>query len=484
MLEAAMRELQKGAHAQFLASLPLAATFDEGELGYQLCRVDQVRVSAAGAGTFIDRIRRGEMPKLDGISIGASTNLIAKQVALVRSAQDAAGKSYARAETASWKVRDQESAIAQETIVIREKFKTVLRDITRLDPDGLSLDGTIPYAGLETAERRAASRNDVQSTLMNLLAAGPVSGVLTNAGEMGQGVLQVNRAFAEIRSARNRIDSIPQQIRIEEERVGAVNGVILGTQDKISAYQLAIGIANSIEFAVSIHPVPPDLSCTTSFKPGAIASAIFPSEIIPSSQAISLRRDVYGFSEIRFNELTGAFEIDTTQITNQIKRFQAFLIRSLQPADSGFWLRLEFPLTWGQQSRSTILPGADQPFVIKVNPVDWNVRMTGASARIMGNNVAPGLLEVPIEFYQYGKIQLPGYFPRTDPNRYPTFYTVNLPLYYDDPAQAANSPFRVTFNASFNANPPAPGLFEDNVELSPFCDRYVLLIRRGGRSPC
>jgi hypothetical protein len=141
---------------------------------------------------------------------------------------------------------------------------------------------------------------------MNLLAAGPVSGVLTNAGEMGQGVLQVNRAFAEIRSARNRIDSIPQQIRIEEERVGAVNGVILGTQDKISAYQLAIGIANSIEFAVSIHPVPPDLSCTTSFKPGAIASAIFPSEIIPSSQAISLRRDVYGFSEIRFNELTGS----------------------------------------------------------------------------------------------------------------------------------------------------------------------------------
>jgi hypothetical protein len=90
MLQDAVQELQKGAHAQFLASLPLAATFDEGESGYTLCRIDQVRATSSEAKNFIERIQRGDVPKLEIGSVAVSTNQISRQRLLVESAQQLA----------------------------------------------------------------------------------------------------------------------------------------------------------------------------------------------------------------------------------------------------------------------------------------------------------------------------------------------------------------------------------------------------------
>jgi hypothetical protein len=89
---------------------------------------------------------------------------------------------------------------------------------------------------------------------------------------------------------------------------------------------------------------------------------------------------------------------------------------------------------------------------------------------------------VPIYLFQFGKVDVPGYFPRREPKGQPEFLSYNVPSYYDDPQEQRSSPFKIYFNASFDAGG-APGKFENNVELSPFCDRYVLLIPRGTEFP-
>lgn len=662
MLDAAQRELRQGVHAQFLAALPLAATLEEGELGYEKCRVDQVRVTAAGASAFIDRIRRGEIPKLDDLALNSSTTDIQRQLALVKNLKADAANQYALAQTALWRRKDSENALIADAQQLRFQFTDNLITATGIDPGG---EGDAPYFGLTTREGRTAYRADLMAHIDTISREGITSPLLSDGSELGQGYLQLLRAFADIASARNRIDAIPQQIRIEEERVGAQNGVTLGTQERIGAYQLAIGKANSVSVATSagIHCGPacgPSFSVTVTHNPGAITSAQLqnqigyaqaiqqveisninaaatirnlllqqhqytldlesavaqgqlavaslnallarvdrlvenhiyyqtssqekwysdPALIFDQEQAeidyqdslneylrelyvlsqllavrwsepfenpylkadatpetlggglyddftqsesifnvyradransfltalqawdtalrnerqggqadiqalISLRQDVFGFSDVTYNTNRFRFETltDPAALALNKRLFRAKLLREAQPQASRYWLRLEFPFTYNQLSRKFIGPAASQPAILLASRTDWNIRVLEMSARIIGQNVAQSSFNtLRVDLFQYGKIEIPRYHPR-DNRTYPGFQTFNLPLYYPDPEETSISSFKYSLAAGINGNAGIPNPFIAEVEPTPYCDRYVLLIERAANPP-
>ena len=288
MLEAAMAEMQRGIHSQYMAVLPLAATLNDGSQGgyneYQLCRLDQVRISAATSASFIDRIRRGEIPKLNTLDFDASENNINNKIGYVKQKYDIAKNFYDQAEEAIWKVKESEAAAIDDAQNLKFQFTDEITAATGLSPGTENQD---PYYGLTTEAGRKAYREDLNTRIATALdSSTPFDDtVFTHSGELGRVILQMRRAFADIESARNRIDTIPQQIRIEELRVDAINGVILGTEDKVAACRLAQGIAESVSVTAYAETSCSWSSCpevkagvAVTVNPGAVASAMFQNE--------------------------------------------------------------------------------------------------------------------------------------------------------------------------------------------------------------
>ena len=283
MLDKAISEMQRGVHAQFMAALPLAATMDEGDQGYGKCRIDQVRVSAATAVTFIDRIRRGEIPKLNNLALDSSVTDIAGQIALVHQLKATAAAKYSLADAALWKKKDALNQVVAEAQQLRLGLTEQLRNATGLDP---GLEGQTPYFGLTTPIGRRNYKIDLYAKIEQMRQAGITSPLLTDGSELGQTLLQVLRAMNDVESARNRIGAIPQQIRVEEQRSGAVNGVIIDVARKVTAYQFAIGLVNafpiSISSGVECAPPPicvPKIGMSVGFSPNALITAGFQNEI-------------------------------------------------------------------------------------------------------------------------------------------------------------------------------------------------------------
>ncbi|HAB18259.1 MAG TPA: hypothetical protein PLX89_00895 [Verrucomicrobiota bacterium] len=663
MLEAAMREMQKGAHAQFLASLPLAAALGDGESSlideFQLCRVDQTRITVANSAVLVDRIRRGEVPKLDSFSLNSSTTEINQKIGYIKNTlKPNAATKYNEAQTKIWRVKSGEDAMISAAQQLRTSFSDSLAAATGIPPGA---ETAAPYFGLTTKQGRENYRNALNQRIDEALRAPSTSVLLTDGSELGQVVLQTQLAFAQITSARNRVDSIPQQIRIEEERVGKINGVILGTTDLITSYQLAIGIANSVQVSVSagvscgFNGCGATFSVTRSENPGAITSAIFqnkitraqaiqqvqindinaeatirnlllqenqytldlesaaiqgqlavakvnetlaridrlienhiyyqdsnaqkwwsdPSIIFEQEQAeldyenalreyrnelyvltqmlasrwaepyenpylnrfgvgvalgggiydgftqpesvfnivraaeaddflaalqawdgalrnterlggdttglqyrISLRKDVFGFSEVSYDPLQLRFVIDPVARMDNIRLFRALLLRNAQPASSPLWLRLEFPLTFNQRLRSEEIGGGlGQPLAMPISQNDWNMRITDITARLIGNNVAQSFNNrYRIELFQYGRIETAKYFPRNTVNK--ALLSFDLPLYYTHPAEGSTSAYRYAINAGLGSEPGVSLSPIADIEPTPYCNNYVLLIER------
>ena len=284
MLDQAQKELQKGAHAQFLAVLPLAATLDEGDQGFVQCRLDQARVTAATAANLIDKIRRGEVPKLTSFSLNASTDDIKQEIGQVAQLKSSAATKYSLAETAIWRVKDAENNLISQAQQIRSSYNDQLISAVGLDP-GAETDA--PYFGLSTAQGRGNYLRDLSTRINQMLKAGPDSAILTDGTELGQTVLGLLRSFNEVESAKNKRDAIPQQIAIEDAKNSEINEITLATQEKIGAYNLSIAIVNSVNVTVSenvtVKSSPPGVESSTgvssTFNPGAIGAAALQNDI-------------------------------------------------------------------------------------------------------------------------------------------------------------------------------------------------------------
>ena len=292
MLDQAQKELQKGAHAQFLAVLPLAATLDEGDQGFTQCRLDQARVTAATATSLVEKIRRGEIPKLTTFSLNASTDDIKQQIGQVAQLKSSASAKYSLAQTAIWRVKDAESQLISQAQQIRSSYNDQLVSAVGLDP-GVETDA--PYFGLSTAQGRVNFLRDLGSRINLMIDAGADSPLLTDGTELGQAILGMLRSFNEVRSAKNKRDAIPQQIAIEDSKNSQINELTLSTQEKVGAYNLAIAIVNSVNVSVSqnittkLAPPPPSVDTSTgvsvSSNPGALPAAAL-QDRIARAQAI------------------------------------------------------------------------------------------------------------------------------------------------------------------------------------------------------
>jgi hypothetical protein len=200
---------------------------------------------------------------------------------------------------------------------------------------------------------------------------------------------------------------------------------------------------------------------------------------------ISLRQDIFGFSDVVYNPVLQRFETNPDAAARELnkRRFRALLLAAQQPANSPYLLRLEFPVTYGQFSRIVTGSLVSQPLLVQVSRSDWNVRMTEMSAKITGQNVAQNAFNtIRIDVFQYGKIEIPSYHPR-QVGVYPNFLTFGLPLYYPDPEQASVSSFKFSLNAGVNGNAGQINPFVPQVEPTPFCDKYVLLVERAANPP-
>lgn len=665
MLDQAMKGLQRGVHAQFLATLPLAATFDEGDQGFVQCRLDQSRVTAATAANLIDKIRRGEVPKLTSFSLNASTDDIKQELGQVAQLKASATAKYQLAQAAIWRVKDAESQLISQAQQIRSGYNDQLISAVGIDPGS---ENSAPYFGLSTEVGRLAYQRDLGARINQMLSAGADSPLLTDGTELGQTVLGMLRSFNEVNSAKNKRDQIPQQIAIEDAKNSQINQLVLGTQEKVSAFNLAMGILNSVSVSVNasvtVKTTPPDVDTSTgvsvNFNPGAIASAglqneiqraqaiqtaninnataeatvknlllqenqynidlesaaiqaksavaavhallgkvnriiqnqiyfrdsnlakwysdpaiIFEQEqeeidyqnalqqyvqelfilaqklsvrwsepyanpylasdgtpvtlgsadfdgftqpesifsVAQSSQAdsfldalrawdlqlrsqrlggqadiqskISLRQDIFGFSDIIYDPSRQQFVTNPDAAARALnrQRFQALLLSNQQDTNSPYLLRLEFPITYGQLSRATAGQAVAQPALILVSRADWNVRVQELSAVVLGQNVAQSAFNtIRLDLVQYGKLEIPTYFPRIS-TVYPNFLTLNLPLYYSDPAVESVSTFKFSLSAGINGQNGVANPFVANAEPTPFCDRYVLLIEKAANPP-
>jgi hypothetical protein len=664
MLDTAVAELQRGAHAQFLAALPLAASLPEGELGYEKCRLDQTRVTAATAAALIEKIRRGEAPKLTDFSLTSSTDDIRQQLSLVAQLKATAATRHQDAESTLWRRKDSENQLIEEARQLRFGFTEQLRSAVGIDP---GTESQSPYFGLRTAVGRENFKRDLADRIRSMLSASASSPLLSDGSELGQTVLALRRASSDVDSARNRAQSIPQQIGIEDQRNNRANEIILGGQQRVAALNVAMGILNSVSVAVNagVSYTPPaavsfSAGVTVTVNPNAVPSALLQNEIgraqaiqqarlndvnseatiknlllqlnqhvidlrtagiqaqsagaavqallarvdrlvenhiyfqesnlakwysdpsvifeqeraeldyqdalaeyvrelyvlsqklaVRWSEAfenpylksdgtaetvggaafdgftqpesvfaivraaegdtfldalrawdlrlrsarlggqadiqsrISLRQDIFGFSDVVYNSDRQRFETNPDAAARDLnkRRFRALLLRNQPPADSRYWLRLEFPITYGQLSSRTLGTLASQPSLVLVSRSDWNVRITELSARVLGQNVAQDAFNnLRLDLFQYGKIEIPKYHPR-QAGTYPNFLTFNLPLYYPDPEEASTGAFKFSLNAGINGAAGQPNAFVAQVEPTPFCDRWVLLVEKQANPP-
>lgn len=277
MLNQALAVLQQGAQAQFLAVLPLAATVDEGDQGFTECRLDQVRVSAANGAALVDKIRRGEVPTVSSLSLNASTDDIKQAISQVNDLKASAAAKYQLAETAIWRVKDAENNLIMQAQTIQSSYDDQLQSAVGIDPGGETVP---PYYGLSTTAGRNAYQIALAAKVQALLSAGPDSPLLTDGTDLGNAILAMLRAFNDLKSAQNKRDAIPQQIAIEDQKNAEINELTLSTQQKVSGYNMSIGLVNAVTTSVSDSvtvksdgEVENSTSVSANFNPNSIVAA-------------------------------------------------------------------------------------------------------------------------------------------------------------------------------------------------------------------
>src|SRR6185295_5337233 len=147
MLQRAADMLKENIHAEFLASLPLAAQLSDGTDGsaneFQQSKIDQARVSVTGALRLREQILGGEKPTQTALVSAWDEASIEQQIGLTRSAQEAArvkwgGDASPPADgSVAFELERTEQAQtlnADREITLRNSLESQLVEITGIDP--------------------------------------------------------------------------------------------------------------------------------------------------------------------------------------------------------------------------------------------------------------------------------------------------------------------------------------------------------------
>jgi hypothetical protein len=256
MLERAADVLKGNIHAQFLATLPLAAQLSDGSNGsaneFKQAKIDQARVTVTGALRLRELILAGEKPTQTALVSAWDVASIEQQISRCRDAHEAArlkwgGDASPPADgSVSFELARSEQAqslTADREITLRNSLESQLFEITGLDP------GT--YGGLRTEQERVAYVHAVQQKFDELInAQDPDAPGLRDGSLMSVQALRLIQAMREAVAKKAQIDAFPQRMRVELERNSDVNATILIGGAIIGALDAATAAADAITLAI------------------------------------------------------------------------------------------------------------------------------------------------------------------------------------------------------------------------------------------
>ncbi len=251
MLDRAAEVLQETIHAEFLASLPLAAQLGDGAAGsaheFQQSKIDQTRVSVTSALRLREQILAGEKPTQAALVSAWDTAAIEQQISRCRDTYEAARLKWggdasppADGSVAFELARTEQaqSLNADREITLRNSLESQLLDLTGIDP-GL-------YGHLRTESQRMAYLDAVHlkfDELINL--QDPSAPGLSDGSAMSLQALRIVQAIRQVASATARLQTFAQRMQIEVERNNEVTATVEISAAIYSAVELAIGLAES-----------------------------------------------------------------------------------------------------------------------------------------------------------------------------------------------------------------------------------------------
>lgn len=282
MLNRATELLRHEVHAQFLATLPLAARLGDGSEGtvneFQQAKIDQARVSVTDAIRLRDQILAGEKPTQTALVSAWDPTSIQLQISRCRDAYEAArlkwgGDAQVPADgSVAYELARTEQAQTlngERDISLRNSLETQLVELTGVDPSD--------YAGLRDESQREAYLERVQSLFNGLVKSGdPGAAELRKANLMTVQALKLVQSGREYEARKKAVYSYVERIRVEQERNALKNFVLYANGVVYSALELSMGVAKATpetENYVLVTPLGAGSGTVARVKPSEVTVA-------------------------------------------------------------------------------------------------------------------------------------------------------------------------------------------------------------------
>ena len=260
LLDAAVTELHAGANTQFLSSIALAATVGDktdatAEPPYQIAQLHHARTNVNQARDTIGRIRANNKPTLPIDEIMASDAHVNTLLLAIDDATGAPGsiaraqKSYDNARDALFRVHQTKEKVVQDERTRQMAFLHRLEELTGEPIIESNRDDITPET-LRTPAGQARYLERVATRVNALMASSkPDFGQTDN--QLDNAVKQVIFHRQEVLNKKSVLDSYPQRIKTVEDTLDKNISAIRGAEAKITAAQIAMGIANSVSITMS-----------------------------------------------------------------------------------------------------------------------------------------------------------------------------------------------------------------------------------------
>ncbi len=276
MLLRAADVLKENIHAEFLASLPLAAQLSDGAGGsaneFQQSKIDQARGSVTGALRLREQILAGEKPTQTALVSAWDIAAIEQQISRCRDAYNAAQEKFVGpgAGHVLYELDRGENALtlnANRDIELRNSMESQLFEITGIDPSR--------YGGLRTEAERAAYTNDVLLKFDGLLnGRDPNAPGLRDGSLMSVQALRLIQAVNALHAAQARVSSYPDKVQVEVLRNLEQNATILINGTFYYAVELALAAAYAApSYSVCVCGTQ-GTTVTTHYNPGGVPAGM------------------------------------------------------------------------------------------------------------------------------------------------------------------------------------------------------------------
>ena len=281
MLNRATELLRHDVHAQFLATLPLAARLSDGSDGtaneFQQAKIDQARVSVTDAIRLRDQILAGEKPTQTALVSAWDPTSIQLQISRCRDAYEAArlkwgGDAQVPADgSVAYELARSEQAQTlngERDISLRNSLETQLFEITGEDPDD--------YGKLRSDADRDSYIRAVKAKFDRLIDSGDTTSPgLKDGSQMSIQALRLIQSIQEFKTRRSYIHSFKDKINVERSKTDAENVIIVVGSLAISVMDAVIAAADSVETSYTwcACGMASGVSETIKYNPGAPVKA-------------------------------------------------------------------------------------------------------------------------------------------------------------------------------------------------------------------